>query len=176
VRAFICVPLLLLSSGLLVAAEPAPRFEWDIRYLEREWGLRLKNVQFVPGTDKGPAKFELLLGLDRDIPETFMSEFAAQFPPEPSPATSIVFYAQDFDNVAVGRGVFYLSAGELTGKAGDAFKVTVLLDKAVLDKVLEKRVLVPGHGDRPVLGLPRAGDYRGALILRVDALAVKLAR
>jgi hypothetical protein len=179
VRGLVSVAALLGLSVISFGADPQNLPEWDIRYLEKEWGLRLKGVHFTAATDKAPAKFELLMSFDREIPETFLSEFTAQFPAVPAPCSSITFHCFDIDDVAAGRASFYLSAGELTGKVGDAFKVTVLVEKAVLDKITETRVIAPGPPPileigrirvRPVPGLPRAGEYRDALSLRLRPL------
>jgi hypothetical protein len=189
--------LLLVSSIATAAsaADPLPEelLEFDAHYLDTggllprdvlpppmsEWGVRIVNVRYIPGEGRLPARYDIVFNFTHDIPETYMSEFMAQFPPTPGPCSSIIFYALDNFDIPFARCPFYLSEGELTGKTGDSFKVSVLVDKAVLEKVKEKRVVLPGHGDvppvyatgrfrvRPVLGAPNVGDYRGALILRV---------
>ncbi len=181
-------------TATVSAADPSPAelLEWDARFLDVEqptmpnlpgvgqgWGLRLVNVHYTAPEGKLPARYDLVFNFTREIPDTYMSEFAAQFPLAPSTCSSIIFYALDNFDIPFARLPFYLSEGELTGKPGDSFKVTVLVDKATLDKTVEKRVIVPAQGDRPaiyatgrirvrpVIGVPNVGEYRGSLIIRV---------
>ncbi len=186
VRALFCLATFLVIAPLAFTADkdakvpPAPldRLDrWDTSYLEKEWGIRLQRIDFYPSSGKAPPRFELLITFGRDIPDTFMSEFSRLFPAMPGePCTPILFYGYDYDDVVVGRIPFHLSAGELTGKAGDAFRVSVFIDKPLLEKILDEKVIVPGPNRivetgkikvRPVITGPVTGEYFGATIIRI---------
>lgn len=141
--------LAVLFSFMLVAAGAdksegdLPKDKWDTAYLENQWGLTLKSVKC---TGKGSGKFanmtefELLVEFNKDI-----SDVAAL---AQSLGNGVVnqfkLCAFDADNVLIGTTTFFeLSAGEVSGKQGDAFRIKVRISPEVVAKAAKVQIRAP---------------------------------
>jgi hypothetical protein len=135
--------------------DPLPKEKWKVDFLDT-CGLELKSVSYKKAEGKSEAGYELLLAFKEDTPVDKLQHVRRLFPPYPqgsgSPSGSsasgasahghLEFCRFDEDNVLLGKVHFGLTAGEISGKVGDAFRVFVVMPSNLATKV--KKVEVRG--------------------------------
>ena len=150
----ICAVLLPASHMPVQADEPQSAITCKMDYIEKTWGLMLKSSKIVPGQNApspGPS-IVLLLEFAKDLDDlTTLKAALGQVPGQgrkSRPPPTLRFYFFDEDNVTLGQGIQFSTQGEVTGKKGDAIRVTVHSFPAALStiKKIEAR---PAEGAPP---------------------------
>lgn len=127
---------ILLALFALPARADEPKKEaplpCSVDKLDKEWGLKLKSATVRDNVYlKAPVR-ELVVTLEftkdvtdaKAVRKAFESSILEGKPVKDRPP-HVLFYLFDEDNVSIGKlNVVYIE-GEITGKSGDAFRVTV---------------------------------------------------
>ena len=122
-RARVFLPMFLFAVSLPAwggedKAEDA--IKMDLSYLEKTWGLKCKSHRITDNL--GQKNVIFLLEFTKDVEN--LKELRAAFSvPALNPA--LVFYFFDEDNVLVHKSVIAMIQGEVTGKKGDAIRVSL---------------------------------------------------
>jgi hypothetical protein len=117
----------------LTLASPAQNtkninLKYNLDYLEKTWGIKLKSPQ-IDLRGRGGSEIKLLLEFTKDVENVQGMRDAFQ----PIIITSakdnrlpkLYFYVFDDDNVSLAKMQITYTQGEVTGKKGDAFRITV---------------------------------------------------
>ena len=122
-KAAVCTPLLLLVLAVpsMAQTEKATDIKCDMGYLEKTWGVKLKNFAIVE--NNGVTSMKLLLEFTKDV-EDLQGMRQALTPPPPKSVNPVIFYHYfDKDGVRVGKVIPHSLQGELSGMKGDAFRL-----------------------------------------------------
>jgi hypothetical protein len=133
-RTFSVLAVLLCLSFVAVAADKPEgsltKENWDTSYLEKQWNLTLKSVRCTGkgvGSGSNYTEFELVLEFAKDTSDV---QPLVRFLKGIDDGTPCPFRLDLIDSKKVSIAAttrFNLSAGEVSGKQGDAFRVKVSL-------------------------------------------------
>jgi hypothetical protein len=99
--------------------EPAVKFNLD--YLDKTWHIKFKSAVYIkPSSPSVLPAWKFTLEFTKDIEDTEGLKKAFS-----NKSEALVFWLFDEDNVSIGRGFIGRTEGELSGKAGDAFRVLI---------------------------------------------------
>lgn len=113
-----------------------------VDHLEKSWGIKFKSVAVTNGARSGvPVKeIKITLEFTKDITEAAdLADLRKAltppfFSPKKDPEIRLYFFLFDDDNVAVQKLLIEELQGELSGKAGDAFRVLIFTGEDTLKK------------------------------------------
>jgi len=116
---FLPVVFAVLSLCLPVyAGEKKSEIKWDMDYLDQTWGIKLKSAKF----DEQKQEVKMLLEFTKNVTELQPMREAFQTTGDKAELWFLFF---DEDNVAFAKGKLKSVEGELSGKAGEAFRIVL---------------------------------------------------
>jgi len=149
-RVVLSVAFLFAFAAVLARADepksdlPIPQDKWDLSYLEKQWNVTLKSVKCNKKGTGEAGYFELLLEFTKDTSDVqgLVSTMIESRGSGAGSASGVlggkpVFHlcVFDSDNVMIQKVTqIGLSAGEISGKQGDAFRVVFVINSDALGK------------------------------------------
>lgn len=145
-RAFVPMFLFAVSLPALAGEEKKEdAFKVDMSYLEKTWGIKCKSQRITDdvlpfGGRRDSKTMTFLLEFTKDVEN--LNELRAAFSPINAPfdtrsisAAPLLFYFLDEDNVFLYKSPPNAIEGEVTGKQGDAIRVSIrMIDNNFLKK------------------------------------------
>jgi formylglycine-generating enzyme len=98
------------------AGEKKAEIKWDMDYLDKSWGIKLKSAN----VNEQKNEVKMLLEFTKDVTDLREMRQAFQAPDNNAKLWFLFF---DEENVAFAKTTITKEEGELTGKAGDAFRI-----------------------------------------------------
>ena len=144
------------ATAIILGAQPFPgpaqekkpdSIKWNMEYLEKTWGIQLKSVkieEFKDTKDEKPyMAARMLLEFGKDIEKEELSEVYGNLTAQVVGGKAVGqgrlgFHFFDEENISLGTQVVSHLQGNLTGKKGDAFRITVPIPAVVTDGKLEQ--------------------------------------
>lgn len=102
---------------------------WNLEYLDKTWGIKVKSIK-VEGNER-----KLLMEFGKDV-ETDLNEMRKAFYQQ---SAGFKFYLFDEDNVVIGTAInISVNLDELTGKKGDAFRLSMVIPRVPRGELVRK--------------------------------------
>ena len=126
------------------AGEKKSEIKWDMEYLDNTWGIKLKSAK----VDEQKNEVKMLLEFTKDV--TDLQQMREAFQTTDNKA-GLWFLFFDEDNVAFAKGKIKSAEGELTGKAGEAFRIVLAAPESnpKAFSMTKKVVVRPSEGKAP---------------------------
>jgi hypothetical protein len=102
---------------------PIPSEKWELEYISKMWGMKLKNLTFNSGSTFESGRYTILVELTKDLNQEELKAAKKAF--RPNQGAVMAFYFFDKDNTVIGKQFEFALASEITGVKGDAFRFTV---------------------------------------------------
>lgn len=138
---FLCASAFAIAITASAQGPGEKKIKYNVDYLEKTWGIQFKSASIKDSTSGGSGVKEIKITLEfsKDVayPKDVRKAFTPVFVKGESPTSPVFFLLFDEENVAVEKAYIALTEGELTGKAGDAFRAVIRAQPGLFDKVVK---------------------------------------